>query len=532
MRYLRVCAVGLGLLLSGAAGCAPIHDVRLREDVRRPARSVVVFFPDGMDQERMEELVAEGRLPNIRKRFFEGGVRVRRALTSLPSSTYPNSSSLITGRFPGHHHILGNFWFDRRTLECRDYMTYASYMTVNDDLAVPTLFDLLEDRFTVSIAHHTHRGVAQSFNNERVFFWAWAFGDYSMADSRAGLSVQEVIAAANRVGCWPSVLVSYYPGVDEIGHRCGTNSARYAGSLVNIDRIVGEVTGLLERQGLGESVVYVLVSDHGMVPAGRSIDILEWIGANRRVRIRRQAIEAGGYGERQDLMAGYDAVGGVDAGRVAMVHLRGRRGWAYRPEPQEVLDFATARPPLHELPAVQVVLLRDGAQRVRVLSKTGTAIIERRLADGGKRYRLAECQGDPLQYLTDPSLAAFVRSGWHTSQEWLQATATSRFPDFVPQAVELFDSPRTADVVIMAADDWLLYRRGEHAGHGSCLARDMLIPLFFAGPGLPKGAQIHHGRLVDVMPTVLGLLGEADRLKTAAPIDGIDLTPELRSARQ
>ncbi len=530
-RCLIAWAAAVGLLLAFAAGCAPIQDVRLAGDVRRPARSVVVFFPDGMDEQRMEELLAEGRLPNIRERFFEGGIRVRHALTSLPSSTYPNSSSVVTGRFPGHHHILGNFWFDRRTLECRDYMSYSTYLTINNHLAVPTLYDLLSDRFTVSIAHHTHKGVTTSINNQRVFFWAWAFGDYSMADSRAGLSVHEVVALANQARCWPSVLLTYYPGVDEIGHRCGTNSARYAGALDNIDRIVGQVTGHLEQQGLGESVIYVLVTDHGMVPASRSIDILDWIAANRQVRIRRQAITADNYGDRQNLMAGYDAAGAVDAGRVAMLHLRGRRGWPYRPEPQEVLDFATARPPLHELSCVQVVLLRDGVDRVRVLSKAGTAVVERRSENGQKQYRLAEYQGDPLEYLGDASLAAFVRSGWHTSHEWLEATAAWRFPDFVPQAVELFDSPRTGDVVIMPADDWLLYRRGEHAGHGSCLARDMRIPLFFSGPGLPKGAAIDHARLVDLMPTILGLLGQSDRLKLAPPIDGIDLTPQLLSTR-
>ena len=62
------------------------------------------------------------------------------------------------------------------------------------------------------------------------------------------------------------------------------------------------------------------------------------------------------------------------------------------------------------------------------------------------------------------------------------------------------------------------------------MARDMRIPLFFSGPGLPQGAFVDHGRLVDVTPTVLGLLGEADRLNAAGPIDGIDLTDELRRA--
>lgn len=522
--------VGVTVLLWGLlSGCVSL-DVRLAESVERPPRSVVVFLADGMDVQRMDELVAEGRLPNIRERFIENGVRVRHAFSSLPTSTYPNRSSLLTGRFPGHHQIPGNFWFDRRTLECRDYMTLATYRTVNHHLAVPTLYEWLADHFTVSIAHHTYRGATESIDGARGFFWAWALGRYEMADSRVSTAMGEVIRRANRVGRWPSVLMTYYPGVDEIGHRFGTYSSRYADALVNIDRIVGEIADRLERSGLTESTTYVLMADHGMVPAKQSIDVLDWIGAMRKVRIRRHSIEARAYVDRWERMSNYDAVGGVDAGRVAMVHLRGRRGWPYRPDPREVLDFIKAQPPLHELPAVQMVLLRDGRDRVRIVSRNGTAVVERRIEKSEKQYRLAEYEGDPLEYLGDETLAAFVRAGWHASRDWLAATATSQFPDSVPQAVELFDSPRAGDMVIMSADDWLLYRRGEVAGHGSCLARDMRILLFFAGPDLPKGGRIDHARLVDIAPTILGLLGEASRLETVPDIDGVNLADELLRA--
>lgn len=528
---LLICVMWAGLWMVLTAGCGPSPGARLRDDVQRPPRSVVVFFPDGMDRQRVDELIAAGELPNIRKLFYEGGVRVRHAVSSLPSSTYPNSSSLITGRFPGHHDILGNFWFDRRTLHCRDYMSFPTYRTVNDHLAVPTLYDMLADHFTVNIAHHTHRGVTDSIDSAKVFFWAGALGDYSLADSRAGRSVASVIRTANRVGRWPSVLMTYYPGVDEIGHRFGTDSPRYADALVNIDRIVGQVADLLKGEGLHDSVCYVLVSDHGMVPAGQSMDILDWVRANRRVRLRRRSIEAAKYRDRWELMSHYDAVGGVDAGRVAMIHLRGRRGWAHKPEPQEVFDFVNAEPAICELPAVEAVLLRAGESRVRFMTKTGVAIIERQCLDGAKQYRVMEYEGDPLGYLDDPASAAMVRSGWHGSREWLAATAASQFPDLVPQAVELFDSPRTGDLVLIAADDWLLYRHGERAGHGSCLNRDMMIPLCFSGPGLPRGAAIDYARLVDVAPTVIGLLGETSRLKNAHPLDGIDLSGQLVHAR-
>jgi arylsulfatase A-like enzyme len=132
--------------------------------------------------------------------------------------------------------------------------------------------------------------------------------------------------------------------------------------------------------------------------------------------------------------------------------------------------------------------------------------------------------------LESPELAAFVRGGWHDSREWLAATAGSAHPDFVPQVVEMFDSPRTGDLVVFAAEGWLLYPN-EKAGHGSTVYRDMHLPMFFAGPDLPAGGEIPLARLVDYAPTVLGLLGEAHRLESFPPIDGIDLSEQLRNAR-
>jgi len=94
----------------------------------------------------------------------------------------------------------------------------------------------------------------------------------------------------------------------------------------------------------------------------------------------------------------------------------------------------------------------------------------------------------------------------------------------------MFDSYRAGDVVLFAADNWSF---GPWLGaHGSCIARDMHVPLFFAGPGLTGGAAIEHARLVDIMPTILDLLGELQRLSDIDPIDGVSLIDKLLNAGQ
>jgi len=534
MRHsLRFCWVVLASVVQ-LAGCAPSGPARfqLGRDVERPSRNVVVFVADGMDVHVLREMLDAGLLPNIRRTFVEGGVQVGHAISSLPSVTYPNNASIITGRFPGHHGIMGNFWFERSRLLSNYYMTIPTAWTVNQHIDAPTLYDILSDRLTVSVLAQSHKGATVSLDLQDVFTWGWAFGNYTAVDRQVAESITSVFDIARRVGQWPTILHTYYPGVDETGHRWGPDSPEYAAALENIDQAVGLITGAIATAGLTQSTYFVLLADHGMAPIrpGQDFDFIRWLRKHRRLRVRTTPLNEVAFADRFETLQDDDAVASVDAGRVAMIHLRGQRGWLHRPEPPEVITWARLDPALHDVPAVGLVAARGDDDTVRAWSRQGSLTVQRRIRNSRKEYRIIEYEGDPLGYLQSPELAAFIRAGWHESREWLAATAASPHPDFVPQVVEMFDSPRTGDLVVFAADGWLLYP-GEKAGHGSTLYRDMHLPMFFAGPDLPAGGEIPLARLVDYAPTVLGLLGETHRLESFPPIDGMDLSEQLRNAR-
>ncbi len=507
--------------------------IRLNPDVQRPARSVVIFFADGMDAYRMRELAAVGRLPNIQKHFLDGGVGVDYAVSSLPSITYANCSSMITGLYPGHHGIMGNYWFDRYSLVSRYYMTFETYRTVNEHMVQPTLYDMLREHFTLNIQGHTRRGVTTTIDNEYMFACYWAIHRFIHADWHAGQSYASAGTIANKVKRWPTVIMSYYPGVDEVGHRSGPLSGHYEGALVNIDDIVGQVTEALKKAGLHDSTYYVLLADHGMAPVGRKqqLDLLGWLRHEKKMRVRSKAIDLEFYEDRYQLMESYDAVANVDAGRAAMIHLRGEQGWHKRPGPEEVLRWIHSEPSILDQPAVGWLFTRAGPNRARVLTRDGSVIVERFQREGELYYRMTDMKGDPLGYKKVPQLADFLAADGHPSRAWLAATARLECPDVVAQAVEMFDSPRTGDIVLMAADGWAFYK-GERGGHGSISQRDMRLPMFFSGPDLPRGASIPYARLVDFTPTVLGLLGEQERLKDYPALDGINLADELREAKK
>lgn len=529
------------------------NSFRLNPEVRRPARSVVLFFVDGMNRRRFEQLLARGDLPNIDRCFVRGGVGVTHAIVSMPALTYSNAVSLLTGRFPGHHGILGNRWFDRSTLAYQDYILAATYRDVNHEFTAPTIYEILHDRFTVNVQGHTRRGVTTTFDHWAMSGINCFFGNYPGIDTRAGGTIQWVFGLANHVRRWPTILTFYFPGSDMVGHHRGSNTPEYAGALRNIDAQVGRVIDAVEAAGLSGSTWFVLMTDHGHVQRGkgRSFDLSGWLRDRAGLRIYQDHLALEAYVDRHDVLKRYDAVLVSEADRKAAIHLRGPEGWS-SPATQacvrRVLNGHTPsgeRPPsqatgprLYERPAVAAACIRDGADRVLVMTRQGCFAVERHRAQGRRVYRLlparAEAAGcdpasNPLGYRASPELAAFVDAGWHGSRAWLAATAATRFPDFVPQVVEMFDSPRAGDIVLFADEDWV-FDSNEPSGHGSCLAEDMRVPLFFAGPNLPRGGRIDHARLVDIMPTVLDLLGESGRLEAIGPIDGTSIAAELKAA--
>ncbi|MCH8965135.1 MAG: alkaline phosphatase family protein, partial [Planctomycetes bacterium] len=311
------------------------------------------------------------------------------------------------------------------------------------------------------------------------------------------------------------------------GHRYGSASRPYDEALMTADHSIGIVCNAISASKLADRTYFVLTTDHAHVPtpADRHFDFARWLEQEHDLRVRGKRLKSKSYDQRLKQLTQYDAILFTDAGRRALIHLRGRGGWYSRPEPEAVLEFVEA---VSQLPAIGLTVWRDERSQVQVRSRSGTAFIERKIEAETTLYRLTIDGTDPLEYTADPTLREYIAAGWHDSRSWLAATIETAYPDFVPQVVEMFDSPRAGDVVLFAAEDWAFDEW--HSGHGSCLARDMHVPMYFAGPDLPAGTQIDYARNVDIMPTILDLLGEAHRLSDIEPIDGRSIAEELRRA--
>ena len=114
--------------IAALLGCAPrpdgnyvaVQDGEPLLDVLDPGvrpSHVVAFLFDGTNSNVLYDMCARGEAPNI-ARIIEMGVAFGHgAMSSLPTVTLANHTSIITGAHPGHHGILNNAWFNRATGE-------------------------------------------------------------------------------------------------------------------------------------------------------------------------------------------------------------------------------------------------------------------------------------------------------------------------------------------------------------------------------------------------------------------------------
>jgi arylsulfatase A-like enzyme len=540
-RYRGVGAQALAALAIFLAGCGFDHPPRVRLDpqVQRPGASVVLITVDGMSVPVMDELLADAALPNVCW-MIDNGVRVQQAVSGCPTVTYSQLTSLLTGRFPGHHGILGNHWFDRYSLTYRDYATTETYRWVDGDFRDPTLYERLRDRMTVSIQCAVRRGATRVVDNWASTGIRWFFQMYDCVDQLMPTRFELVAELANQTGRWPELVHAYFPSTDEVGHRWGRASPQYRAALRNVDRQIGRIRSAVESAGMTDRTFFVLVSDHGhvLVPKQNYFDIAGWLRRARGLAVTETVYRHHAYEARHRFYSTRDAVVVVDGDRMGMVHLRGPHGWHERPtrlQLARLIEPTAGLRPIWQHDGVLLAACRgvpeEGETAVELYSRWGHSRISARYVGGPRLYRYDVLSGDALGDWADAGLSASIAAGEHDGSQWFEATAGSLYPDFIVQLVALFDSPRAGDVVLFAADGWD-FRPGNRGGHGSILAADLRIPMIFVGPGIAKGRTIPRARLVDVAPTVLHLIRGHGLLDHEPPMDGVDLTSQLFGRRE
>ncbi len=256
-------------------------------------RHLVAFLLDGCNPNTLYRLAASGAAPNVARLMAMGTSFRHGAMAGMPTVTLANHTSLLTGTYPGHHHILHNAWWDRRTGEVVTTNSPATWPTAMQRLApgVETLYRAIHrhwpDAFTASVNEPAEAGADYStfdffrrgdippFPREpedvphATLRFASELGDYRFN------TLIDHMGADQAVGIWdgrflgvdypkPKFMWVSFQLTDAAFHAGGPRSEIAEAAVADTDARIGDILAAIERAGAFDDTAFVLLADHGM----------------------------------------------------------------------------------------------------------------------------------------------------------------------------------------------------------------------------------------------------------------------------
>ena len=277
MRKFLFAAAATFALMAGAANANP----------------VLMISVDGLRPLDVIEAPARGiNVPNLRA-FMTNGTYATGVKNVLPTVTYPDHTTLITGVWPNVHGIGNNVVFDPLGKNFEGWYWYSS------DIKVPTLWDAV---------HNNHQVVASldwpvsvdnpSIDENLPEYWrAFQPGDLKLLHALAtpglpeklekatGLKMASVfaetpasdiarakLAAALIELTHPQFMTLHLVSVDGNQHEYGPGTPEAHAAIETVDTAIGDLVAAARK--VEPDLVVVVVSDHGFAPVEHDVNLM------------------------------------------------------------------------------------------------------------------------------------------------------------------------------------------------------------------------------------------------------------------
>jgi predicted AlkP superfamily pyrophosphatase or phosphodiesterase len=255
--------VRTGLALAVVTGCAGRAEQEpIPAGPPRPA--VLLVSLDGFRWDYLDR----GLTPNL-ERLAREGVRAEAMVPVFPTKTFPNHYSIVTGRYPAKHGIVGNVFTapdlnDRLTLWNRDAVSDGRFY-----LAEPIW--VTAERQGRRTAPLFWPGSDAKINGVRPTFRRPFDGELPDRERVDQLIEWLDQPPAKR----PVFLTLYFSIVDNAGHDFGPDAPETDLAIARADSLIGYLVAELDQAGAADSMNLVIVSDHGMI--GTSPERVIWV---------------------------------------------------------------------------------------------------------------------------------------------------------------------------------------------------------------------------------------------------------------
>jgi predicted AlkP superfamily pyrophosphatase or phosphodiesterase len=258
------------------------------------SRHVILISVDGLAASHLADPGLE--IPNLRTLISQGAM-AESSETVFPSLTHPSHTTLITGKLPLEHGVLGN--------KMRHRLTGETYHVTNkkrsESIRVPTLFDAARKQGLATAAFfwpETRSDASIDFNLPEVLDVGdrpgpQAFDSAFSKELRlAGIPVEiyeryyddpqlqavsDVVlaeAAAYVIQAHePHFLAIHFLATDKAQHRYGPAHYLAKASITQVDRCIGVLRAAVKASGLLDRTTFVVAADHGFVSVYQEMNL-------------------------------------------------------------------------------------------------------------------------------------------------------------------------------------------------------------------------------------------------------------------
>jgi predicted AlkP superfamily pyrophosphatase or phosphodiesterase len=189
------------------------------------------------------------------------GAWASRMLPVFPSSTFPNHVTLVTGVSPDVHGIVSNAFVDSERGEF-DKDADPTWL-----LAEP-LWSIAAQHGVVSASYHWvgSEGPWRSGRGPRF----WMPFDENVPEKK---KVKQILAWLAGPEPRPRLVTVWFRGADAAAHRAGLETPPVRRALRSQDAALASLVAGLDASGAFAHTTLLIVSDHGMAPVYRRVDL-------------------------------------------------------------------------------------------------------------------------------------------------------------------------------------------------------------------------------------------------------------------
>jgi predicted AlkP superfamily pyrophosphatase or phosphodiesterase len=264
-------AVGL---LSLMAFCGPVS---AGEGASPPAPTVILISLDGTRPVDVQKEV----LPSLFGLAAQGAV-AERLIPAIPTNTFPNHVTLVTGVAPERHGLVNNVFVDaeKGVFDKQDIPAW---------IEVEPLWSILAGEGIDSASYYWVGSEGPWRGDRGATHWMpFSSKTDEMTKVVQILAWLDLPEAQRR----PHFITSWFHGADRAGHYHGPGSGPVRAALRSQDAAIAALVLGLEARGLFASTTLIFVSDHGMASPDRRVDLG---GALERAGVEAHVFGIGGF---------------------------------------------------------------------------------------------------------------------------------------------------------------------------------------------------------------------------------------------